>query len=189
MLSSSRNQQLYPAGIFPCHISYTMKKNWKTQKQMADSFWCFTTAELLLQKKRIFLVRVLWLPFVITQAERRTRGILGSAGRGFSPVCLWGDYNLHEASLKPYLHRASTAAFTLGVVWSHFQAQHQSHFAWPYQLKSMFFESVNADTRCEQSLKAWFRSLSLWLSSERQFLLGEQSVSKLIVFKFGQFTI
>ena len=90
MLSSSRNQQLYPTGIFPYLISYTMKKNWKTPKQMADSFWCFTTAKTA--KRREYFWCVLWLPFVITQAERRTRGLLRSVGRDSSPVCLWGDY-------------------------------------------------------------------------------------------------
>ena len=38
------------------------------------------------------------------QAERHTRGLLGSVGRGFSLVCFWGDYNLNAASLEAFSH-------------------------------------------------------------------------------------
>ena len=89
-------------------ISPIIRNDEKTEnkpKQMVNSFWCFTcTCITAKEEKNIFGSCALCFPFVISQAERRTRGLLGSLGSAFSLVCLWGDYNLNAASLEAFSH-------------------------------------------------------------------------------------
>ena len=82
---------------------------------MVDSFWCFTCTTAK-EEKNIFGSCVLCFPFVISQAERHTRGLLGSVGRAFTLVCLWGDYNLNAASLEAFSHSSFSVPRTKLVI-------------------------------------------------------------------------